>query len=206
MWKKLSTLLGNGKDSPQPGLDVDDMNLTQTPLKVGPSEVKNAQDNLRMMEVEFGILQAAVQRFYEAEADGRISGSELKNLLARYTDRLTQIEKAIQQDRSVVALYDLERVQADLVGLFNKHFNDLNKKIIELRAHLDVHPIQTLPSEEKEEIKKVNKERAKIEEKKGQDKKDSPDSEKSEADRRIEKIQKEIEESLGRLSQIEIEV
>lgn len=207
MWDRLSSILGREENPQQVNSDVRIVNTNVTLFKVGhsvaPSDVKIAQDDLRIMEVEGGILKEAIRRIYEAEADGRISRGELENLAGRYKDRLSQIGNTIQHDRSIVALYDLERIQNDLMELANKHFNDLNKKIMEIRTRIGISLDSTPPSKEEKEPPQNIQKREKSQKERTRE---APSTtEKSEADRRIEKIQAQIEETLGRLSQIEIE-
>ncbi|MFQ5836817.1 MAG: hypothetical protein ACE5HG_03085, partial [Candidatus Bathyarchaeia archaeon] len=137
MWERLSAKIGSilrrENDPPKVELEARTRNPDLRPLKVGhsvaASDIKVAQDNLRIMEVEREILSHAIRCLYEAEADGKISKSELKSLLSGYKERMVHVKNTIQHDQSVVALYELECIQADLMGLFNKHFDDLNKKI-----------------------------------------------------------------------------
>ena len=69
--------------------------------------------NLRIMKVKREILSHAIQRLYEAE--GKISKGELKSLTNSYKERMVQVKNTIQNDQSVLALYDLERIQTDLM-------------------------------------------------------------------------------------------
>ena len=207
MWNRLSDILGREKDPQQPGSEKKIGNNTFPSLKVergiGPSDVKIAQNRLRMLEVEGEIVRDTIRRLYEAEAEGKISESELKSLVGRYKERLIQVEGEIEHDKSVLALYDLERIQVDLMELFNKHFNDLNTKIEKLKARLGMESAPTTTFKEKKEIEQNVQKREK--KAKPEDKEPSLATEKSEADKRIEKIQIDIEKTLEKLNQIEIE-
>ena len=207
MWNRLSDILGREKDPQQPGLEDrmgnNDLPSLKVERGVGPSDVKIAQNRLRMLEVEGEIVRDTIRRLYEAEAEGKISESELKSLVGRYKERLIQIEGEIEHDKSVVALYDLEHIQADLMELFNKHFNDINTKMEKLKARLGIESAPTASFKEKKEIEpNVQKREKKT---KPEDKETSSATEKSEADKRIEKIQIDIEKTLEKLNQIEIE-
>ena len=105
---------------------------------------------------------------------------------------MVRVKNTIQHDQCVAALYKLECIQDDLMGLFNKHFDDLNKKIGELKARLDMEPAPTPPPKEKKEKRR----------KRGK-KKRSLATEKSEVDERIEKIRAEVDKTLERLGRIE---
>ncbi|MFQ6081644.1 MAG: hypothetical protein ACE5OW_08260, partial [Candidatus Bathyarchaeia archaeon] len=190
MWDRLSAKIGSilrrENDPPKVGLEARIGNTDLQPLKVehsvAPSDVKVAQGHLRMMEVEREILSHAIRRLYEAEADGKINKGELKGLLSRYKERMVQVKNTIQHDQSVVALYELECIQDDLIGLLNKHYNDLKKKIGELKARLGMEPAPTPPSKEKKEKRRKRRK-----------KKRSSAAEKSEVEERIEKIRAEVD-------------
>lgn len=201
MWDKLSAILGRGKDPLKDGIE-DGLRNSITPERaVASSDVKIAKNNLRLMEVEGEILREAIRHLYEAEADGKINGGELKNLVGKYNEQLTQIESVIQHDKSVVALYDLESIQTDLMELFNKHFNDLNKKIGDLKTNLGIYPAPIPLSQEKREIEPYIQSKEKRQIEKTEERKTSV---KSEADQRIGQIQTEIEKTLEKLNKIEI--
>ena len=201
MWDRLPAKIGSilrrENDPPKVGLEARIGNTDLRPLKVehsvAPSDVKIAQGHLRMMEVEREILSHAIRRLYEAEADGRINKGELKSLVSSYKERMIQVKNTVRHDQSVVALYNLECIQDDLMGLFNKHFDDLNKKIGELKARLGMEPASALPSKEKKEKRQKRRKRKKL----------SLATEKSEVDERIEKIRAEVDKTLERLGRIE---
>lgn len=203
MLDRLSAVLGRGKDPLEDGLEVGIRNNVERARVVASSDVKIAKNNLRIMEVEGEILREAIRHLYEAEADGKINGGELKNLVGKYNEQLTQIESVIQHDKSVVALYDLESIQVDLLELFNKHFSDLNKKIGDLKSHLGIYPGPPSSSKEKREIDPYIQRREKRQIEKTEERKTS--SAKSEADQKIGQIQSEIEKTLKKLNKIEID-
>ena len=200
MWDRLSDKIGSilkgENDPPKIGIETrignTDLRAIKVEHSVPPSEVKVAQSHLRMMEVEREILSHALRRLYEAEADGKIGKRELNGLMSSYRERMVQVRNIIQHDQSMVVLYNSECIQDDLIGLFNKHFNDLNKKIGELKARLSIEPAPTPPSKERKEKRRKRRK-----------KKRSLATEKSEVDERLEKIRAEVDKTLERLSRIE---
>lgn len=201
MWNRLSakieSILRKENNPPEVGLGTRignaDLPLFKIEHSVASSDVKVAKDNLRMMEVEQEILSHAIRRLYEIEADGEINKSERDRLATRYKERMIQIKNLIQHDQSVLALYNLERVQADLMDMFSKHLGDLNNRIGELKAHLGMEPVSTRLSEEKKEKRRKKRKR----------KKRSSVTEKSEVGERIGKIQAEVDKALSKLERIE---
>lgn len=200
MWDRLSAKIGSilrrENDPPKVRLDArignTDLRTLKVEHSVAPSDVKVAQGHLRMMEVEREILSHAIRHLYEAETDEKISKRERDLLARRYKERMVQVRNTIQHDQSMVALYNLECIQDDLIGLLNKHFDDLNKKIGELKARLGMKPAPTPPSKQRKEKRRKRRK-----------KKRSSATEKSEVEERIKKIRAEVDKTLERLGQIE---
>jgi hypothetical protein len=176
------------------------------PLKaersVMPTEVEKAQDELRVLDIEREILSYAVRRLYEAEAEGKISEEERERLARQYKERMVEIKDMIARSESLVALHELEGMQVDLVKLFSERFDDLNKKIEELRMGLEIKQVREIPIPSSVTIPPAVPIR---EERKKRKPSPPPVPRKSEAEERIEKIREEVEKVLERLGQIEAE-
>jgi len=201
MWDRLSakieSILKGGNSGPEVDLETRTENVGLPPLtmeySVVSSDAKVAKDNLRMMEVEQEILSHAIRRLYEVEANGEIDKSERDRLARRYKERMIQVKNVIQHDQSVLALYNMECVQADLMEMFSKHLNDLNTKIGELKARLGMEPVPARLAEEKRKTRRKKRRR----------KKRSSATIKSEVGQRIGKIQAEVDKALDKLERIE---
>jgi len=169
-------------------------------------EAKKAKEEMRTLDLEREVLSYAIRRLYEAQAEGKITEEEKERLAQWYKSRMMEIRDTISHSESVVALHELETMQEDLVKLFSERFDDLNKKVDELRARLQPKPIEegrlvptapvpTSTAESEKEKKKVRKR--------------PPTAPtlppKSEAEKRIEEIKAEVEKVLERLGQIEVE-
>ena len=172
---------------------------------ISPNQAEKAREELRILELEREILSDAIRKLYEAHAEGKISETERDRLLAHYRDRMLCVKEAIEKNQSVVALHELEAMQEDLIKLFNERFDELNRKIEELRIKVQVAPIKEIKplkiipsaSTEKKTPKRPATRRKR--------KKKEEESKKSEAERRIEEIKAEIERVLARLGQMEVE-
>jgi len=173
------------------------------PLKikhtVTTEETQKAQKELKMLNLEREILSYAIRRLYEAQVEGKISEEERDLLAQGYKDRMLRIKDLMSRDESVVALHELEAMQGDLVKLFDERFDELNKKIEDVRSHLGVElveeaPIPTPTPTPIPPEKTTKRER----------KRPSRPS-KTEAEKRIEEIRAEVEKVLERLGQIEVE-
>lgn len=202
MWDRLSDKIGSilkGRDdSPEMGLDAKtgngDSDFFQMEHSVTPSDAQAADKHLRIMEVEREILSHAIRRIYESEANGKISKPERERLGQRYKERMMYVKNTIERDQSMLSLYNLECAQTELMDLFNKHLVDLDEKIRRLKTDLGVKPTPAPPSP-KEKTKKRRKRKRK---------KHTRDKEKTTVDKRIKKIQADVDKALGKLEQIEV--
>ncbi len=179
-------------------------------LSVSREEVDKAREELRMLELEREILSNAIRRLYEAHAEGKITEEERDRLAAHYKERMFNVKEAIEKNQSIVALHELEALQKDLIKLFNERFDELNRKIEELRTRLQIEPIKEItpipipaPPAPKVKAEKAPSKPTKGKVRRPRRKREEP--KKSEAERRIEQIKAEIEKVLARLGQMEVE-
>lgn len=167
---------------------------------VTAEQAKQAQEELRTLGLEREILSDAIRRLYEAHADGKITENEREMLARRYKSRMEKVRDAISERESVAALHELEGMQQDLIKLFDERFDELNRKIEQLRSRVEIMPKKELPAPKLvKPLERVEKRR-----KPRKLKKPSVPS-KTEAEKRIEKIRLEVEEVLQRLEQMETE-
>ena len=205
----------------------------RAPFSVGRTVTKDvfeeARDRLRILGLEREILGYAVRRLYEATAEGKITAEERDRLAVKYKQDLARIREEIARGESIVALNELERMQQDFLSLFSERFEELNKRIEELRTLSGfalpepAEPIEAielrepleeeLPEEEgeEEEEEEEEKEEAPTEKevpsrkRKASRPKPPSEPEKSEAEKKVEKIVAEVEKVLERLGQMEVE-
>jgi len=178
----------------------------KTERTITVDEAKNAKDKMRTLDLEREVLSYAIRRLYEAQAEGKISEEERERLSQLYKSRMMEVRDNISRSESVVALHELETMQEDLVKLFSDRFDELTKKVEELRTQLQLKPTEeevTVPTalepapepttESEKDKKKVRKKAA------------PAPPRKTEAEKRIEEIKAEVEKVLERLGQIEVE-
>jgi len=182
--------------------------LTQKwlPLKpqrtVKSEEAEEARETLKTLDIEREILSYAIRRLYEAQAEGKITEEERESLAARYKSRMMKVRDSITRSESVVALHELEAMQEDLVKLFSDRFDDLSKKVEDMRTKLEIEPIKEVPLPS---APTPTTEEALPEKEKKRVRKRAPPPRKTEAEKRIEEIRAEVEKVLERLGQIEVE-
>jgi len=178
----------------------------KTEHTISVNEAKKAKDELKTLDLEREILSFAIRRLYEAQAEGKITEEERERLAQWYKSRMMEVRDTITRSESVVALHELETMQEDLVKLFSERFDELSKKVEEMRGQLQLKPIEeetigpTAPSPTAEPAAESEKEKKKMR------KRPTPTPpRKTEAEKRIEEIKAEVEKVLERLGQIEVE-
>jgi len=192
-----------GKAPPQKPLEIEEKLLPlKTQRTVTPEEVEKAREKLKTLDIEREILSYAIRRLYEAHAEGKITEEERERLAARYKSRMMKVRDTLSRSESVVALHELEAMQEDLVKLFSERFDDLSKKVEEMRTKLEIEPIKEVPLPAAPTPAAAE---APSEKEKKRVRKRAPPPRKTEAERRIEEIRAEVEKVLERLGQIEVE-
>jgi hypothetical protein len=163
-----------------------------------------------MFDLEREILSSSIRRLYEAQAEGKITEEEREKIAQRYKSRMMKVRDNMSKSESVVALHEFESMQDDLLKLFSERFDELGKKVEELRTRLEIKaaqeetpampvptatpsPSETTTPEKEKEKRKVRKRPA------------PAPSPKTEAEKRIDEIRAEVEKVLERLGQIEVE-
>jgi len=176
----------------------------KTERTVSVDDAEKAKEEMRTLDLEREILSFAIRRLYEAQAEGKITEEERERLAQWYKSRMMEVRDTIARSESVVALHQLETMQEDLVKLFSERFDELSKKVEEMRTQLQVKsveeealvptaPAPTPAAESEKEKKKIRKKPA------------PTPPRKTEAEKRIEEIKAEVEKVLERLGQIEVE-
>lgn len=167
---------------------------------ISHEEATKAKDELRLLDLEREILSDAIRKLYEAHAEGKITEEERERIAQTYKSRMAVVKEAISKNESLIALHELEMMREDLVKLFNERFDELNKKIEDLRVKLRIETVKEVPvpiplTEGKGPIAEAAvKRRAQVK-----------PSQKTEADRRVEEIKAKVERVLEKLEKVEIE-
>ena len=178
---------------------------------VSVEDANEAKESLKTLDLEREILSFAIRRLYEAQAEGKITEEERERIAQRYKSRMMKVRDSMSKSESVVALHELESMQDDLVKLFSERFDDLGKKVEELRTRLEIKAEKEeaaapseipLPQMEETAPKTAEKERDK---RKIRKKPAATPAPRTEAEKRIEEIRTEVEKVLERLGQMEVE-
>ena len=184
---------------------------------VSPDMYEEAKERLRVLDLEREILGYAIRRLYEAHAEGKITEEERDRLAEKYRLELARIKEEIARGESIVALNELERMQEEFIKLFSDRFDELTRRIEQLRMISGLAPSEEEELAEVEEEVKVEEEKEPKEEKpikkpvaskpKKRRIQTAPPSrpEKSDAEKRVEQIVAEVEKVLKKLGQMEVE-
>jgi hypothetical protein len=181
-----------------------------TERTVTTEEAQEAKDRLKMFDLEREILSSAIRRLYEAQAEGKINEEEREKIAQRYKSRMMKVRDNMSKSESVVALHEFESMQDDLIKLFSERFDELGKKVEELRTRLEIKaaqeetPVPSVPTvtPSPSEATAPEKEKGKRRVRRRPAPAPSP---KTEAEKRIDEIRAEVEKVLERLGQIEVE-
>lgn len=175
------------------------------------SEVEEAKNRLKMLRLEKEILSYAIRRLYEAQAEGKITEEERDRWSEKYKEDMRRTNEEISRSESIVALSELETMQEDLLKLFNERFDELSRKIEELRSRSGMEQIGPLEVAEEERLVPITPEIPEVSATPGQTRKRRKAARrkptpppKSEAERKVEQIMAEVEKVLARLEQMEV--
>ena len=173
------------------------------------SEVEEARDKLRMFGLEREILSYAIRRLYEAQAEGKITEEERDGLAGKYKEDMRRINEEVSRGESIVALNELEGMQEDLLKLFNERFDELNRRIGEMRSRSGIEEITPLEVIEEQipttpEALEVPAATEQVTRRRKAARKKPAAPAKSEAEKKVEQIMAEVEKVLARLEQMEV--
>jgi len=195
------------EEPPEPSSSIKEEIPVQMERVVKEDEAKTAQKDLKIMDLEREILSTAIRHLYEAHSEGKITEEERESLARRYKSRMMKIKKQISHNETVVALFELEAMRSDLLRLFSERFDEVSKKIDEIKSHIEIKPTEItplvssrppVPSAPTPSTLPPTKEKRPV-------RKKPPAPAKTEAERRIDEIRAEVEKVLERLGQIEVE-
>jgi len=205
-------------------------NIPPQPTKTAiPNNVINeTKENLRLLDVEREILSDAVRHLYEASAEGRLSEEERDSLVQKYSMDLSRIKQGIEKSESIIALKELEKLREELVKMFSEQFEEINRKIEDLRVKIgqvvqssadmvsveatkeaSLEPTKVVKEEtrkeaEEEKHKPLNEKDVETKKKPSKPKPFS-EHEVGDAEKKVEQILADVEQVLKKLSQLEVE-
>jgi len=180
----------------------------QARFSVTLDEAERARRELKMLGLQKEIASYALTHIIEAEAEGKITVDERRQLQGRYQEEMRQIDARITQNQLVADLRELEEARTGLVTMFNEKLGEMSRRIDEIQSRLGAaqKPAQpeapATPEQEKEALEEKAPPRRPRRREEAQP--IAPPA-RSEAEVRIEAIRSEVVKVLERLEQIETE-
>jgi hypothetical protein len=166
------------------------------PASVGSSitdmELEKARNELKTLRLERDIASYALTKLFEAGAQGTISQEERDRLISKYREDMKRLERSIGERELVVSLHELENIQSNLLGMFQKRFDEISSRIEEIRSQLGIEskePPETLVESIPEESEKKTIETAP----------------KTPVEDIIKEIREEVQRELEKMEQMEVE-
>ena len=170
---------------------------SRIPVSMGSTisdlELDKTQNELKTLHIERDIVSYALTRLIEAEAQGRITEEEKKRLLIRYKEDMSRLERSIEEREMIVNLHELESLQSNLLGMFQKRFDDISSRIEEVRSELGLEAKVTseiITEKVEEEIEETPEPQMTLQ---------------TPAEDKIRRIREEVKRDLEKLEQMEVE-
>ena len=176
-----------------PKLDLRSRSVVEK--QVTDVEMERAKRELKTLLLEKELVTGAITRLYEAESTGKIGREDRERLSAKYREQLREIEAKLTGLNLVIEVGELENLRQELPALFERKIAQIEDRLKEARAQLEV--LRGLPQPIEEPKPKVGAEEKKVECKK------KPTE--SEAESKIKEIREEVLDALARLEQIDLE-
>ena len=171
--------------------------MSRTPVSMGSTisdlELDKTQNELKTLHVERDIVSYALTRLIEAEAQGRITEEEKNRLLLRYKEDMSTLERSIEEREMIVDLHELESMQSNLLGMFQKRFDDISSRIEEVRSELGLEAKATseiIAEKVEEEMEETPEPQVTVQ---------------APAEDKIKRIREEVKRDLEKLEQMEVE-
>jgi len=166
----------------------------------GNAKLLTNNPNEHSIGLEKRVVAKALNRLYDYEQKGRITGNEREMLVFKYKQELNALDKG----RHTVTLYNPQEfnvLKEDLVAVVDQRMEQMNSKLDDLASKISKTTVQSKPtaSVERKEEKHVEAPKpvspVEIAE--------SPEG--IESDHSIDEIRKQIEQTLYKLEQAEVE-
>ena len=181
---------------------------------------KIAKSELQSLQFEKSLVSQAITRVYEAVQEGKIDRSEFDRLLLKYKNQLVFCDEKIDALQPLVDFAQVSEMRDDILSLFERRVGAMDRKLAELCRKYGMSYTGTSKT-----IKMMQQQRPDLENE-NQESKDKEagrefavgdviasekfktnyeEQEGKPEEKSVEKLQKEIIETLSRLDQIEID-
>jgi len=104
-------------------------------------------------ELTEAIVTLTLQQLRDAEAMGRLSSRDQVRLAQKYSVDLARVTKALQKQKQLLTLHELETTQQQLMQTFKAQLHEINQQIRQLKNEAPlIEPEVSDPKEEVDDI------------------------------------------------------
>ena len=117
-------------------------------------DIQEAVERLALeKELTEAIVNLTMQQLRDAEAMGRLSSQDLDRLEQKYSVDLARVTKALQKQKQLLTLHELETAQQQVMQTFKAQLHEINQQIRQLKNEAPrTEPEVSDPNEEVDDI------------------------------------------------------
>ncbi|MFQ5969370.1 MAG: hypothetical protein ACE5J2_02600 [Nitrososphaerales archaeon] len=179
---------------------IDKVSQVNAKLKHNNNVSVQSKQNFESLDLERRIVSEAIGRVYYYERKGRISSSEREKLIARYKQQFDALNVKINSI-TLADVKEVSKLQENLVVVLDQRMAQINAKLDDLSSkicgNVVVQAKSTVQRNERKEERPQVTQTVNVEQVEASDSKES--------DTNLDKIKKQIMQTLSRLEQAEVE-
>lgn len=112
-------------------------------LSVTSDQMDTAKKQTRILSYEKDIVGFALTQIDDAQTTGHIGEHAHTQLLAKYSNKLTQLDQQLSNNQNIVRLDELKATKNNLTYLFNEKMGHISSEITEIHSLLNTAPHQS---------------------------------------------------------------
>lgn len=101
------------------------------------TELKNTEDDIRILKLEKEIVSYALDRLHEVETEGKIIEDKRIFLKNKYTTQMRHLEELISKKEMLIDLHKLEEKKNNLMKTFQKKLDEISKSIDRIQEDMN---------------------------------------------------------------------
>jgi hypothetical protein len=110
-------------------------------LKHEPSykivDVRNAEDDVRILKLEKEIVSFALDHIDKAETEGKLNEEKILFLKNKYLSQERHLEKQIEKNEKIIDIHKLEEKKEQLMRTFQEKLDEITKSIEGIEQELE---------------------------------------------------------------------
>jgi len=113
-------------------------NTSKSSLRIADdAELKNSEDDIRILKLEKEIVNYALDRLNEVETEGKIIQDKRIFLKNKYTTQMRHLEELIRKKEMLIDLHKLEKKKNNLMVIFKKKLDEISKSIDRIQEDIN---------------------------------------------------------------------